>query len=109
MPIFQRQRNVLNLTYWHAVILTHRQAVLDSFAQFSQRQQQQHQQQQQQQGEAPEGARDQESVRLCLAAAMDTMNTIDEITQSRQMFHAFWVGALLPALWSRVETLLTPS
>ena len=32
-------------------------------------------------------------MRQCLAAAVSTMDTIDDITQSKQMFHAFWITA----------------
>lgn len=90
VPIFQRQRNVLNLTYWHAIILTYRPFVLSNLAQLSR------------QGsgggggsaEAGEDVQTRESVRQCLVAAMSTVKTIDEITQSSQMFRAFWVCSL---------------
>ncbi|CRK23333.1 hypothetical protein BN1708_003627 [Verticillium longisporum] len=84
VPIFQRQRNVLNLTYWHAIILTRRQCLLNNFAQISQ------------QGRRPSNTNMQTKERIdeCLVAAMDTMNTIDDMTQSGQMYHAFWVGLL---------------
>jgi hypothetical protein len=36
LPIVQRQRNVLNLTYWHAVILTHRPFLLNNFGESGQ-------------------------------------------------------------------------
>ncbi|KAI9897369.1 hypothetical protein N3K66_007225 [Trichothecium roseum] len=89
VPIFQRQRNVLNLTYWHAIILTYRPFVLSNLAQLSR------------QGsgggggsaEAGEDVQTRESVRQCLVAAMSTVKTIDEITQSSQMFRAFWITA----------------
>lgn len=82
VPIFQRQRNVLNLTYWHAIILTHRQAVMNNFVHISR-----------QGGEnnTNDDPHTDESVQQCLEASMHTMDTIDEIMQSRQMFHAFWV------------------
>ncbi|KAK7429404.1 hypothetical protein QQZ08_003996 [Neonectria magnoliae] len=86
VPIFQRQRNVLNLTYWHAIILTYRPFVLSSLARLSRR------------GasaasEEDAQAQDEESVRQCLVAAMDTVKTMDDMTQSRQMFGAFWITA----------------
>ncbi|KAG7140632.1 Thiamine repressible genes regulatory protein thi1 like [Verticillium longisporum] len=83
VPIFQRQRNVLNLTYWHAIILTRRQCLLNNFAQISQ------------QGRRPSNTNMQTKERIdeCLVAAMDTMNTIDDMTQSGQMYHAFWITA----------------
>ncbi|RYO92581.1 hypothetical protein DL766_008737 [Monosporascus sp. MC13-8B] len=83
IPIFQRQRNVLNLTYWHAIILTHRPFVLRDFARLSQ-----------QGGSAcNENPQTEESMQQCLMAAMNTVNTIDDITKNRQMFRAFWITA----------------
>jgi hypothetical protein len=83
IPIFQRQRNVLNLTYWHAVILTHRPFLLDSFARPSR------------QGRSTEAEDPQttESVQQCLVAAINTVNTLDEMTSKRQMFRAYWITA----------------
>ncbi|KAL2827585.1 fungal-specific transcription factor domain-containing protein [Aspergillus cavernicola] len=85
MPIFQRQRNVLNLTYWHSIILTHRPFVLSNFARLSQQ-------------DSPRNprhethpAQTEESVRQCLNAAMKTVTIIDEITQNRQLFRALWI------------------
>ncbi|KAL2854091.1 fungal-specific transcription factor domain-containing protein [Aspergillus pseudodeflectus] len=77
MPIFQRQRNVLNLTFWHSIILTHRPFVLRDFARLAQR------------GE--HRAQTEESVKECLNAAMKTVRIIDEITQNRQLFRALWI------------------
>ncbi|RYP75398.1 hypothetical protein DL770_007404 [Monosporascus sp. CRB-9-2] len=83
IPIFQRQRNVLSLTYWHAIILTHRPFLLRNFARLSQ-----------QGGSAGNGSpQTEESMQQCLMAAMNTVNTIDDITQNRQMFRAFWITA----------------
>lgn len=84
MPIFQRQRNVLNLTYWHSVILTHRPFVLSNFARLAH-------------GRAGAGAgldsnsQTEVSTTQCLHAAMKTVAIIDEITQNRQLFRALWV------------------
>ncbi|KAF5022815.1 hypothetical protein F66182_5109 [Fusarium sp. NRRL 66182] len=83
VPIVQRQRNVLNLTYWHAIILTHRQAVLNNFARISR----------QNRRGSENDALTQESVQQCLQAAMDTVGLIDEMTDHGQMFRAFWVTA----------------
>ncbi|KAH8811212.1 transcriptional regulatory protein GAL4 [Xylogone sp. PMI_703] len=84
IPIYQRQRNVLNLTYWHAIILTYRPFLLSNFARLAQ-----------QDGdvESNENPQTEESVQQCLIAAMNTVNTIDDITQNRQMFRAFWTTA----------------
>jgi hypothetical protein len=81
IPIVQRQRNVLNLTYWHAIILTHRPFLLGNFARLSQ-----------QAGDSNhESLQTERSVQQCLMAAMNIVNTIDAATQSGQMFRAFWV------------------
>lgn len=82
IPIFQRQRNVLNLTYWHAVILTHRPFVLNSFSLLSQKSKD---------SEDCEVVQAEESVRQCLDAAMKTVTTIDDLTRTLQMFRSFWV------------------
>ncbi|KAM0247165.1 hypothetical protein ACHAP5_004244 [Fusarium lateritium] len=82
-PIVQRQRNVLNMTYWHAIILTNRQAVLNSFARISR---------QNRRGSEID-ASTQESVQKCLEAAMDTVALIENMVGTGQMFRAFWVTA----------------
>lgn len=82
IPIFQRQRNVLNLTFWHAVVLTHRPSVLSNFVGHSQ----------QSRGDGNEDSQIEESVQQCLVAAMNTVNTINDMTQNREMFRAFWVS-----------------
>ncbi|KAM0332674.1 hypothetical protein ACHAPQ_005690 [Fusarium lateritium] len=82
-PIVQRQRNVLNMTYWHAIILTNRQAVLNSFARISR---------QNRRGSEIDAAT-QESVQKCLEAAMDTVALIENMVGTGQMFRAFWVTA----------------
>ncbi|KAK6387402.1 hypothetical protein LTS17_000670 [Exophiala oligosperma] len=83
IPIFQRQRNVLNLTYWHAIILTHRPFLLNNLARLSE----------QNRSVEQEDPQTEENVQQCLKAAMNTANTIDDIRQNRQMFRAFWITA----------------
>ena len=85
VPLFRRQRNVLNLTYWHAVILTRRPVVLSNFACLSQRKRGD--------GRGQDSTND-ESLGECLDAAMKTVDTINEITEKRQLFRAFWVRLL---------------
>ncbi|KAL4806730.1 fungal-specific transcription factor domain-containing protein [Aspergillus unguis] len=80
MPIFQRQRNVLNLTYWHSIILTHRPFVLGSFAQLEQARL-----------KVRSSPQIEESVSQCLQAAMRTVDIIDEIMRNRQLFRALWI------------------
>lgn len=81
IPIYQRQRNVLNLTYWHALILAYRPFVLSNFTRHAQHSR----------GGGVHDLQTEESVQQCLKAAMNTVNTIDQITLNRQMFRAFWV------------------
>jgi len=87
LPIVQRQRNVLNLTYWHAVILTHRPFLLSNSY-----------------GDRPTkglvddtvstaDAQTERSVQQCLDSAMNTVRVIDQMTQSGQMYRAFWIAA----------------
>ena len=87
LPIVQRQRNVLNLTYWHAIILTHRPFLLNNSS-----------------GDRPargsfddtlsnEEAQTEQSVQQCLDSAMNTVRVINQMTQSRQMYRAFWIAA----------------
>lgn len=88
LPIVQRQRNVLNLTYRHAVILTHRPYLLNIFAAHRQT------------GRTDDDDKYDEqqvatSVQQCLSNAMQTVETISHMTQSGQMSRAFWVRSLL--------------
>lgn len=82
ISIFQRQRNVLNLTYWHAIILTHRPFILTNLARLSGNSMNE---------AVHEDARTEENLKECIDAAMNTVNTISEITERRQLFRAFWV------------------
>lgn len=81
----QRQRNVLNLTYWHATIRTHRPFLLNNFGET---------------GRARDVSDDnladdeyqtEQSVQQCLQSAMKTVEVIDQMTRSAQMYRAFWV------------------
>ncbi|KAL6236839.1 hypothetical protein BDW75DRAFT_238923 [Aspergillus navahoensis] len=93
-----RQRNVLNLTYWHSIILTHRPFVLGNFVRV-------------QDGRSSMGscstagsqvrvgsgtgivvaAQTQESIKQCLNAAMKIVDIIDDITQNRQLLRVLWI------------------
>ncbi|KAJ0162112.1 Activator of stress, partial [Colletotrichum tanaceti] len=96
IPIFQRQRNVLNLAYWHAMILTHRPFLLSNFARL------------QRSGNGgggggnsgsgkgrrrsvpPHKDQTEESVHACLDAAMHVVDTVNDLIQAGQLFRAFW-------------------
>ncbi|KAH8890643.1 hypothetical protein GQ53DRAFT_867005 [Thozetella sp. PMI_491] len=82
LPLYQRQRNVLNLAYWHATILTHRPFLLSNFARL---------QQSDSLGRAlSHGSQAESSSRECLNAAMNIVQAVDELVQTQQMFRAFW-------------------
>lgn len=84
-PIFQRQKNVLNFAYWHAMILTHRPFLLSNFARL------------QRAGSNSSGgaqkARTNENVQECLQAAMNIVETVNGLFQADQMFRGYWVSA----------------
>lgn len=82
-PIFQRGRNVLNLTYWHAIILTHRPLVLASFAGYSE----------QRNRSGQDDAEIEESVRECLRASMLTVGTVDMMIEKGNLYRSFWIAA----------------
>ncbi|CAK7220005.1 hypothetical protein SBRCBS47491_004043 [Sporothrix bragantina] len=101
IPIFQRQRNVLNLAYWHALLLTHRPVLLSNFAYLRQGVS----------GSSGGGgaasgannsssrtdARDpdvraqaQASMKQCLDAAMQIISIVNDLFQDGQLFRAYW-------------------
>ncbi|KAF4125355.1 Fungal trans, partial [Geosmithia morbida] len=86
VPIFQRQQNVLNLTYWHCIILTHRPFVLHNLTRLLRNPQPGS-------GQDVNDPQTEESVQQCLMAAMKTVHTVDRITQNQKMFRAFWITA----------------
>lgn len=90
IPIYQRQRNVLNLAYYHAVLLVHRPFLLSNFASLT------HFGQTAAQrgglvGDAHPGIEltCKENLKHCLDAAMGIVRVVDDIAES-QIFRAFW-------------------
>lgn len=81
--IFQRQRTILNLTFWHTMILTHRPILLDSASRSDEKSTQSH--------SRIHVDRIRTSIRECLHAATNITNTINTLTQTGQLFQAFWV------------------
>ncbi|CAI6335337.1 unnamed protein product [Periconia digitata] len=81
IPIYQRQRNVLNLAYFHAVILINRPFLLSNFANLTRK-------------EGPicgPSADTKENVQACLDAAMGIVHVIDDYSASgMQLVRAFW-------------------
>ncbi|APA15974.1 hypothetical protein sscle_16g107440 [Sclerotinia sclerotiorum 1980 UF-70] len=79
IPLFQRQRNVLNLSYWHALILIHRPFLLRDFASLYKR------------NSHPSAGNDiSKNVTSCLQAAMEITNIVHHLMETGQMYQAFW-------------------
>jgi hypothetical protein len=83
IPVFQRQRNVLNLAYYHALILVYRPFLLSNFASLNSRK------------DHPRGAPGtlemDKNVADCLNAAMNITTIVNELSEAGQLYRAFWV------------------
>ncbi|KAJ0423359.1 hypothetical protein BJY00DRAFT_321982 [Aspergillus carlsbadensis] len=82
--IYQRQQNILNLAYWHTVILINRPLLLANFARLTNRTSTSHRQEQERQVHVSE------SIDECLNAAMEIVRVVDRMIQANQLFRAFW-------------------
>ncbi|KAF2997011.1 hypothetical protein E8E14_004293 [Neopestalotiopsis sp. 37M] len=80
-PIYQRQINVLNFAYWHAMILTNRPFLLSNFARL---------QQAPLSSDAAKKARTSPGVQECLQAAMSIVETVNRLFQADQLFRGYW-------------------
>jgi len=93
IPIYQRQRNVLNLAYYHVVLLVHRPFLLSSFAALQNYDSPStitsHLNPTEQREPAPNAPNVQENIQQCLDAAMGIVRVVDEMNNS-QIFRAFW-------------------
>ncbi|KAI9651249.1 hypothetical protein NHQ30_001287 [Ciborinia camelliae] len=83
IPIFQRQRNVLNLSYWHGLILVHRPFLLRDFANL-------HKRNSHHSRGTSNGTPMDKNVMSCLQAAIEITNIVNHLTDVGQMYHAFW-------------------
>ena len=99
LPLFQRQRNVLNLSYHHALILVHRPFLLSNFASLT------NQKSQSRLG-PPEIA---DNVNECLKAALNVTAIINQLSERNQMYRAFWVSLLHIILYSFILLMLQPN
>ncbi|KJR82997.1 transcriptional activator protein acu-15 [Sporothrix schenckii 1099-18] len=109
IPIFQRQRHVLNLAYWHALLLTHRPILLSNFAYLRQGGSGSsvgtgvgnggggNNSAPDNFGSSQENARDpdvraqaQASIQQCVGAAMHIIEIVDDLFQDGQLFRAYW-------------------
>lgn len=95
IPIFQRQRDVLNYTYCHAVILTNRPLLLKGFN-----------------TSGDTGTRIafekykaniQDGVDKCLQAALSVTNRVCQMFQGGLMFRSFWVGFLISTIHKNIS------
>lgn len=82
IPIFQRQRDVLSLSYWHTLIIMHRPLLLRRIALV-----------QHGRNDDTNSAQIESSVSECLAAALHIIEKVEEMFQSGLMFRSFWVSA----------------
>ncbi|KAK0118637.1 hypothetical protein ONS96_011726 [Cadophora gregata f. sp. sojae] len=82
IPLFQRQRNVLNLAYYHALILVYRPFLLSNFASLNSRNNRLR--------GAPGSPDMDKNVSECLNAAMNVALIVDELHESKQVFRGFW-------------------
>lgn len=85
IPIFQRQRDVLNISYWHALVLLNRPILLRKFALM--------------QGgryDHIDHTEVETRVNECLVAALHVIKQVEEMFQSKAMFRCFWVSSTVP-------------
>lgn len=81
IPIYQRQRGVLNLAYYHAMLLIHRPFLLSNFANLTGIRSHPSYQ-------AP--ADTSANIASCLDAAMNIVRVVDDVFTSSNLFRAFW-------------------
>lgn len=81
IPIYQRQRSVLNLAYYHATLLIHRPFLLSNFASLT---------------HMPTHSTFNASIdtssniSTCLEAAMNIVRVVDDVFTSSNLFRSFW-------------------
>ncbi|OTA93517.1 hypothetical protein M434DRAFT_21411 [Hypoxylon sp. CO27-5] len=82
LPLFRRQRNVLNLAYWHTLLLVHRPFLLSNFASLSNYSTVR--------AKLPNHEAFENNVKQCLDAAMKITKIIEELEERNQLHRAFW-------------------
>ncbi|KAI1394172.1 uncharacterized protein F4822DRAFT_424639 [Hypoxylon trugodes] len=82
LPLFRRQRNVLNLAYWHTLLLVHRPFLLNNFASLSNYSTVR--------AKLPHHEAFENNVQQCLDAAMKITKIIEELEERNQLHRAFW-------------------
>lgn len=81
IPLYQRQRNVLNLAYYHAVLLIHRPFLLSNFASLSNIDTR---------PGSVSNVSTTQNILQCLEGAMGIVRIVDDLYNGRQIFRAFW-------------------
>jgi hypothetical protein len=83
IPIYQRQRSVLNLAYYHAVLLIHRPFLLSNFASLTHMPTHS--------TFLPNASIDTSSnILSCLESAMAIVRVVDDVFTSSNLFRSFW-------------------
>ncbi|KAK7530009.1 finger protein [Phyllosticta citribraziliensis] len=82
LPIFLRQRNVLNLAYWHAQILIRRPFLLRNLANLTT--------QTSTEDRASDRHHPSGHIQQCIDAAMNIVNHVDKMSTTGQMQSTFW-------------------
>ncbi|KAL2856506.1 fungal-specific transcription factor domain-containing protein [Aspergillus pseudoustus] len=80
IPIFQRQRDVLSVSYWHALIILYRPLLLQQFMARPSHSE----------AAAPLDQRITSMVSDCLDAALHIVNKVDDMVDSGVIFRSFW-------------------
>ncbi|KAF2850382.1 hypothetical protein T440DRAFT_111802 [Plenodomus tracheiphilus IPT5] len=83
IPVYQRQRSVLNLAYYHAILLIHRPFLLRDFASLT------HMPTNPAWGNSA-GIDTSVNVTTCLEAAMNIVRVVDDVFSSSNLFRSFW-------------------
>ena len=84
IPIYQRQRSVLNLAYFHAILLIHRPFLLRDFASLT------HMPTNPAWGPSSATIDTSANVTACLEAAMGIVRVVDDVFTSSNLFRSFW-------------------
>jgi hypothetical protein len=84
IPIYKRQRSVLELAYHHALLLIHRPFLLKDFANLT------HMPTHPNWKQNAEGINTASNVSACLDAAMGIVRQVDEVFTSSDLFRSFW-------------------
>jgi hypothetical protein len=87
IPVYQRQRNVLNLAYYHAMLLVHRPFLISNFASLANIDARPGQNQL---SNTDFDTTHSKNITACLDAAMGIVHIVDDIFQGSQILRAFW-------------------